>query len=268
MLLNLLLRTWRHHWTTLLIWTGFCLLEGIYNLALYPYFNSLPEYSSYLAALPPWVLFIESLPAHLTGDAAFLFLTTFGFTAPCAWLVLAIRVGLKETAGEEESGSIIFLLPHPIQRWNLYLAKALAISILIVVMGVLFWASMNAVATLAKINVSIDWLAWSTLNLGLFVLWCSAVAMLLGSFFSRVDLPALLVGLIILVMWAVQGLTHLNSISPGVSWFNPWSLVIMTMVEKNLITPWVWGVMTCLIILSFAGGMASWQLKNFYSLTE
>jgi ABC-type transport system involved in multi-copper enzyme maturation permease subunit len=267
--LSILIRTLRRHWVSLLIWTGFCILVGIYNLALYPYFINLPEYGAYLMGLPQWIRFLEGQPGQLVGGESFLFLTTLGFTAPSVWLLLVIRIGLKETAGEEETGSLIFLLSHPIQRWSLYLVKMLAIIFMVALMALVLWGSLWAVNVFAKIPVGLDWLAAGILNLGLFVLWCSALAMLLGALTGKVDLSALITGLFILILWLVEGLNHLNNAAlPVIHWFNPWRLVTMSMIEKNTITPWVWAVMVGLVVISFIGGMVFWQLRSFSRLPE
>jgi len=264
--LSLLFRTWRRHWVTLVVWTGFCLLVGIYNLVLYPYLVSLPEYSRYLSGLPQWLRFLEGQPGQLDTATALLFLSTFGFSSPFIWLLLILRVGVNETAGEEEQGSLIFLLTHPIQRRTLYLAKVLAIGVMVFLMGFVLWASTAVMIVIDKVPIGLDWLGVVVLNLGLFVFWCGTVAMLVGALTGKQDFSTLLTALFILVVWAVEGITRLGILPISAHWVNPWGLVLISFTEKNTTAPWwTWSVIAGLCLLTSASGAIAWHRRNFSS---
>ena len=252
----------------LLVWGGFCLLLGGYNLALYPYFVNAPEYGFYLAKLPDWFHFIIGQPEQLDLPAVFLTLTTFSLTAPLVWTMLAVKISLDETAAEEETGQLAFLLIHPVQRWKLYLVKALAILTLVVLMGLILWGSLAGASTLEKAAIGAYWLAGATLDVGVFVLVCSALAMLFGALSGRVDLSSTLAGGVVVIMWLVEGLARLGRLQPIAHWVNPYGMISMSIMQKNAITPWVLAMMAGLILLCWAGGAAAWERRSLLGLNE
>jgi ABC-type transport system involved in multi-copper enzyme maturation permease subunit len=262
------MQPWRRHWLVLPVWVGFCLLLSGYNLALYPYFTSLPEYTVYLTNLPEWMRFIVGYPGQMDISNAFMALSTLSFTAPLIWLALVVGISLDETAGAEESGHLTFLLIHPIKRWCLFLTKALAILSIVLVMGLIFWGCLAGVIALGKIPVGLDWLAGSTLHLGLFVLLCSGITMVFGALSGRMDLSSMLAGGVILLMWLVEGCARLGRIPPAARWFNPYSMLTISMVEKTAIMPWILALMTGLILISWAGGVIAWQQRSIYGPSE
>ena len=183
MIKSLLLRMWRSHLLYLAGWAGFCVLIVIYNVSLYTYFVSTPDYSQYLNNMPLVLAFsCRGSPRH-PGRSVFLALTTMALTAPFIWLILVMRIGINETAGEEETGTLEFLLIQPVARWKLYVIKVIGMAFTILVMGFLFWVSLVITNVLAKMEMPLNNLTLITLSMALFIFWAGTFDDVIGGYF-------------------------------------------------------------------------------------
>jgi ABC-type transport system involved in multi-copper enzyme maturation permease subunit len=264
MIRTLLLRSWRKHLRIIWGWVGFCALMCLYNYSLYVYLTHNPEYIRYLTDLPNWIRFFIGQPGQTISAANFLLLTTFNFTLPLVWSILTVYLAVADIAGEEEDGTLEFILIHPIRRWKLFLIKSFALIGTIVVMGVFFWGSLTLTVKSVSMPIGQDWIAWRTLGIGLFEIFSVGIAMMVGASRGRMDLAALITGLLLILLWALEGLMRVGILPPIVQWLNPYSMVLVDAEGKRALTPLVGGIMAILIIVVFLTGSFIWQRRSFW----
>lgn len=264
MIKNLLVRAWKGHLQTLAGWLSFCVFIALYNIALYSYFANNPDYSLYLNNLPPLFSFFVGHPAP-TDPARFLAITTLSFSVPLIWTLLSIRIALRETAGEEELGTLDYFLQQPITRWMLYLLKAIGLLCTLFIMAFVLWSSLVITILITKMAIPLDSLTLVIFASMLFVWWAGELTLLIGALLGRVDMSALTVSGVLLVIWLWDGLIRVNWLGQSGRWFNPFGMTIMSALEKNTITPLSGGVMVFLIMITILGGAIAWQLRSFYN---
>jgi ABC-2 type transport system permease protein len=264
MIRALLLSSWRKHLRIIWGWVGFCALLCLYNYSLYVYLTHNPDYIRYLIELPNWMRFVIGQPGQMVSAANLLLLTTFNFTLPLVWSILTVYLAIADIAGEEESGTLEFILIHPIPRWKLFLIKSLALIGTILVMGVFFWGSLTMTVKAANMPIGQDWIAWRTLGIALFVIFSVGLAMMLSASRGNMDLAALITSLLLILMWGLEGLMRVGILPQIVQWLNPYSMMLVDAEGKRALTPLVGGIMTILIVVVFLAGSLIWQRRNFW----
>jgi ABC-2 type transport system permease protein len=99
---------------------------------------------------------------------------------PLLLLVFGIGFGANTIAGEEEKGTLGFLLTNPVPRWRVVADKFSVLVVSMFVLGFLFWAGLAVTASAMSINISILKLAEATIGACALALVFAAVAFLAG----------------------------------------------------------------------------------------
>jgi ABC-2 type transport system permease protein len=158
----------------------------------------------------------------LTSPAGYLASSVYGLLVPLLVAVLAIALGTRAVAGEEEAGTLELVLAHPVGRTRLALQRFAALAAALTLVGVVLWLAMLAVAGPAELEgVTAAELAAASTQLVLFGACLGALAFAVGAATGRKALTlgasagvAVLAYLANGVLPQVQGLAWTRELSP------------------------------------------------------
>ena len=102
------------------------------------------------------------------------------FRSPLLLLVFGIGFGANTIAGEEEKGTLGFLLTNPVPRWRVVADKFAVLVVSMFVLGFLFWAGLAVTSSAMSIHISTLKLAEATLGACALALVFAAVAFSAG----------------------------------------------------------------------------------------
>lgn len=164
---------------TLLGWAiGFTLVSLVYG-GFYP-FAATPEYAELIESMPPGLAeafgWDEIASAH-----GYMGSTVFGILGPVLALVMAIGLGARAIAGNEENGSLELLIAHPVSRTKVVLQKTAALAMVTLGAGVVVFLAILAIKNPIDLDLPISHIAAASFNLALFGLLFGAVALLIGA---------------------------------------------------------------------------------------
>jgi len=122
-------------------------------------------FNQYLSQLP------ESLKAMFgpgiadyTSPAGYYSSELFSFMVPLLLLVFGIGFGANTIAGEEEKGTLGFLLTNPVPRWRVVADKFAVLVVSMIALGFLFWVGLAVASSAMSIHISTLKLAEATLG--------------------------------------------------------------------------------------------------------
>jgi ABC-2 type transport system permease protein len=152
--------------------------------AFWPTVNT-PEMQQALRNYPEGIL--EALNYDdLTSPAGYLGSSVFGLLIPLLVAVFAIAYGTRAVAGDEEAGTLDLLLAHPVGRTRLALQRFAALVAALVLVGVVLWLAMLAIAGPAKLEgVTAAEFGAATTQLALFGACLGALAFAVGAATGR-----------------------------------------------------------------------------------
>lgn len=134
---------------------------------------------------------------------------------PLVMAAVAISAAAATTAGEEEERILALVLAYPITRTRLVAARALAISLLVVVMATATCIGLIAGVALAGGGITLGHLAAYCVHLGCFGLAIGALALALGAGTGRRALSTGVASGVGVVGWLINGFAPLVS---GIAW--------------------------------------------------
>lgn len=145
----------------------------------WPTVKSNPELDRFLRGLPEGVRAITGR-ASFTTPAGYLNGELFSLMLPLLLLVVAIGMGARAIAGEEERGTLELLLSAPVTRRRVLLEKVAAGLVVLSVLGVVLFASLLVGARVADMDIGAGRLAAATLSVIALSLPFGALALALG----------------------------------------------------------------------------------------
>lgn len=156
-------------------------------LALYygPMFNLLPAaFTDALSDFPDALMGMIG-QADMSTPQGWLQGELFSLTIPIGFIAVLASVGAKSLAGEEAAGTMGLLLANPVPRRRVVLAKAGALAVYALVLGVVVFIGVTAGVLLGGLDVSIPNLAATTMLATLLGLALGAVAFVTGAAAGR-----------------------------------------------------------------------------------
>ena len=106
---------------------------------------------------------------------------TFGMMMPIAVVLVAVAVGAKALAGEEENRTMAVLLANPVRRTRVVLEKMLTMVVYAVIVGVVTFAGVSVGSLISGLGMSITNIAATCLLATLVSLVFGALALLLSA---------------------------------------------------------------------------------------
>ena len=182
MLNNIFLKTLRDQRRSLLYWGIGLIALAVVMALVYPMIKSMPSINQYLKELPESMkeMFGPGIIDY-TSPVGYFSAELFSFMVPLLLLVFGIGYGANAIAGDEEKGTLGFLMANPVPRWRVVVDKFGALIVSMILLGFLFWAGLAICVLGMNIDISLLKLAEATLGAVLLALVFAALAFLLGS---------------------------------------------------------------------------------------
>ena len=149
--------------------------------ALYPSIAGMPSIDKYIQEMPEGMMqFLGGITDYSTPSGYF-GAELYSFMVPLLFLIFGIGFGAGAIAGEEEKGTMDFLLANPVPRWSVVVAKFLAMTAGMLLLGLFFWAGMAVCVLVIDIDISLLKIAEATFGALMLALVFSTLALFLGS---------------------------------------------------------------------------------------
>ena len=181
MLNNIFLKTLRDQRRSLLMWGAYLVAIGVIMALFYPTISSMTFFNQYLSQLPEGVkeMFGASLVDY-TSPAGYFSTELFSLMVPLLLLVFGISFGVNAIAGDEEKGTLGFLLTNPVPRWRVVVDKFGVLIVSMILLGFFFWVGLAISVTGIGIDISLLKLAEATLGAVLLGLVFASLSFLAG----------------------------------------------------------------------------------------
>ena len=134
---------------------------------------------------------------------------------------LAISAAAASTAGEEEDRILTLVLGHPLRRWRLVGARAVAVAVVVVAIALATWVGMISGVALGGGGISAGDIAAFAVQLAFFGFATGAIALALGAGTGRRTVAVGVAAAIAILGWLINGFAPLVS---GLSWLKYLSL--------------------------------------------
>ena len=149
--------------------------------AIYPSMASMPSIDKFIQEMPESMMQFFGGITDYSTPVGYFGTELYSFMVPLLFLIFGIGFGASAIAGEEEKGTMDFLLANPVPRWSVVVAKFTAMTLGMLLLGLFFWAGMAACVLIIDINISLLKIAEATFGALMLALVFSTLALLLGS---------------------------------------------------------------------------------------
>ena len=181
MLNNIFLKTLRDQRRSLLLWGSYLVALAVLMALFYPTISHMTAFNQYLSQLPEGMK--EMFGAGIidyTSPVGYFSTELFSMMVPLLLLVFGIGFGANAIAGDEEKGTLGFLLTNPVPRWRVVVDKFGVLVVSMILLGFFFWAGLAISALAMNIDISALRLAEATLGAVLLALVFASLAFLAG----------------------------------------------------------------------------------------
>ncbi len=180
MLRNVFTKSLRDERWSLFGWgTGIVLLVlGV--SAVWPTMRDMPRLEEFLAGYPEPLRELFDLDTIMTG-AGFMNAELFTLLLPIMFIIFAVGRGARMVAGEEEAGTLEFLLLTPVSPIRLVLHKAAALITLTTALGGVVFVSLWACSGIFGMDITVADIAAGSLAMVLLGLQFGLLALAVGA---------------------------------------------------------------------------------------
>jgi ABC-2 type transport system permease protein len=204
---EVLLESLRERGRSLLWWSlGLAGMVAL-NVAFYPSIRDDPSLNEYLENLPESLrgLFVGG-EFDLTSPAGYLNSQVYALLAPLLLLVFAIGAGAGAVAGEEERGTLDFLLAHPLRRRDYVLERLGAVLALVAALALALLVTVALGSWLVDLDIGFGRLVAASVSCFLLAALFAALALAVGALApGRAQAIAVAAGVAVLA-WLLDGL--------------------------------------------------------------
>ncbi len=152
------------------------------NVAFYPSIRDDTAINDYVKDLP------ESLRGLFAGGeldiaspAGYLNSQIYALMAPLVLLIFAIGAGAGAVAGDEERGTLDFLLAHPLRRRDYVVQRFLALAVLVSALALVLLATVAVGSWLVDLEIGFDRVVAASVSVGVLALLFGTIALAAGS---------------------------------------------------------------------------------------
>lgn len=245
-------RSLRDSWRGLLAWAVGVIAALALYLPLYPSFGSNGSLQEIIATLPPEL--VDALGYDQIGTGAgYAQATFFGLIGFVLFVIAATAWGAAAIGGAEENGRLELDLAHGIGRGSYAFQATLAITVKLLVLGLVAGVTVAALNAPAELELSASGIVAGVLALTGLGLLSAAAALLAGAATGR-RVAAVSAGAGVAIYgYAVQAVANQSDDLAWVEWISPYSWAYRdTPLETGL--SWgigaVWGLAVLLAALS------------------
>lgn len=170
MLKNVFLKTLRDQRRSLIFWGIGLIAMAVIMALFYPSISGMQSINQYFKELPEGMMemFIGSAVIDYTSPVGYFSTELFSFMVPLLFLVFGIGLGTGAIAGEEEKGTLDFLLANPVRRWRVVVDKFGVMVVSMILLAFVFWAGLAI--SIKAINVELSLLKLAEATIGTLVL--------------------------------------------------------------------------------------------------
>jgi len=181
MLKNVFLKSLRDQRRSLLFWCIGLVLLALYLAFFYPTVKTLPDLNKILEQAPKGIAaLLGGQVLDYTSPTGYLNLELFSMMLPIILLVYTIGQGSGAIAGEEEKGTLEFLLANPVPRWRVVVQKGAVMICGVLIISAVFLAGLMTGAAAVDMNIGFWKLVAATFSTDLLALDFGMLALLLG----------------------------------------------------------------------------------------
>jgi ABC-2 type transport system permease protein len=181
MLRNVFLKSLRDQRRAMLWWSLGLGAITFVTLLFYPAIRDLPELTNLYKQLPEALLkLFAGQFTDFTSPAGYLNTQLFVLMVPLLFIIFAITLGSGAIAGEEDRGTLEFLLSHPLARWRVVLEKFAAMALATSVLALVCWVTLVIGTRIVSMEIGLGRLAEVTLSSALLGLAFGTLALALG----------------------------------------------------------------------------------------
>jgi ABC-2 type transport system permease protein len=204
---EVVLQTLRERRRSLLWWSLGLVAFVALNIAFYPSIRGDTSINDYVKDLP------ESLRGLFAGGeldiaspAGYLNSQVFALMAPLILLIFAVGAGADAVAGEEERGTLDFLLAHPLRRRHYVVQRVLALAVLVAGLSAVLLATVWLGSLAVDLEIGFGRLVAASASVGLLALLFGVLALAAGSVWpGRARAIAVAAGVAV-AAWLLDGL--------------------------------------------------------------
>ena len=233
----------------------------IITMLFYPAMREMPELNEILAAdeNPIMKVFAGDI-TDFTSPEGFVNSQLLLFIVPLLYIGFAVGIGSGSIAGEEEKGTLDFLLAHPLTRETAIVQKFIAMNFTVAFIGVFAWVSLVIGAAIVDMEIGYSRLAAATFSGVLLGITYGGIAFFFGAAFgkrnSSIGVAAAL---------GIGGYL-LNALGPMVGWLKPFTKISPFYYYSSsdpLTNGLDWSHMAVLlVVILLLGGMAILSFKR------
>lgn len=160
---------------SLLVWVIAVALLVVMIVGVYPSVRGNPSLNAIYGNLSTTAQALLG-GSDLTSPVGYLSTQLFAFFLPAVLLVFAIGRGAAAVAGDEEDGTLDLLLAQPLSRRSLYLQKAAAVTIGVLVLVAASWLPLVSLQGPSRLDIGAANTAAACVQMGLFCLALALIA--------------------------------------------------------------------------------------------
>ncbi|MDO8577577.1 MAG: ABC transporter permease subunit [Dehalococcoidales bacterium] len=181
LVIKIIIKVLKEQRRSLLYWCIGLLAMAVVMSALYPSIRSMPSLDKYIQELPEAMKgFIGGELTDYSTPAGYFTAELYGFMVPLLFLIFGIGAGAGAIAGEEEKGTLDFLLANPVPRWSAVAAKFGYIISSMLLLAFVLWLGIAVCSWVIGIDISLLKVAEANLNVLALSMVFAALALLLG----------------------------------------------------------------------------------------
>jgi ABC-2 type transport system permease protein len=183
MLNNVFLKTLRDQRRSLLFWgIGLIALAVIMSL-FYPTISQMESVSNYLEELPEkWreMFGAQADAFDYTTPIGYFSTELYSFMVPLLFMIFGIGFGAGTIAGDEEKGTLDFLIANPVTRQRVVAEKFGVMVVTMLILAFIFWAGLAICIAALNIDLNLLKLAEATIGALMLALVFASLSLLLG----------------------------------------------------------------------------------------
>lgn len=260
MLRSILLKTLRDLRGQVLVWGLAVGIPCAGSIAFFPSFQDAMELQEFVGMLPAPIQQLIGDPSWMATLEGFLKMKVFDGFLPLLLAMFTIIQGSATIAGEQERGTIDFLMAQPVTRPRVVLEKSAAIATATVGICAVISVAMMVGTLLAGVEADTGWLVLATFNVVPGALVFGGLALVGSCVFRRPRHAMMLSGAVL--VWSI----FLEMLAPMADALQPWrrlSVMYYSSSSLPVDSGLQWGYVTVLLVLAAVlVGISVWVFQR------
>jgi ABC-2 type transport system permease protein len=208
--------------TTLWTVSAIAILLVMAGVAMPMYAEFGEGYIGLMDEMPEWLAVVYG--DSMGSVAGLVGMAMFALMSPLVLLVYAIALGTGAAVGEEEGATLGLLLANPISRSRVLLAKASVAGLGILLIGVLIWLGIEAIAAVVGIDMEGQDTFAATVHLMALALLFGALSLAVSAWTGSAMLGLGVAGITAVVSYVVNTWLPIAQGLEDLARFSPWHL--------------------------------------------